>query len=181
MAFDFDAQAGRVTGSRDVGLGPVYQFDGVHGLWLHPVHAPGAGMNGGVVAWVVGDGAVPSTVTKVRRPAAGIPIQKQTRPTVMVHGNRRTRERHGDFEDADEFVFENNFVGVGRDLHGVIAVGELRFVLSVGVKMPGEQSQGGDDEGGDESSLSRMCYSFRLVHGADYSEVLVDGKRAFLA
>jgi len=133
-------------------------------------------MNGGVVAWVVGDGAVPSTVTKVRRPAAGIPIQKQTWPTVMVHRNRRAGGRHGDFEDAHEVVFENNFVSVGRGLDGVIAFGKLRFVLSVGVKMPGEERQCSDDEGGDDSSLSEMRDGFWSVHVAKYSEVLLDGK-----
>jgi len=58
---------------------------------------------------------------------------------MMMHWLGLTRSRNGDFEHAHECVLENNFVAIWRGLHRVVTVGELGFVLSVKVKMTGEQ------------------------------------------
>src|ERR1700683_311925 len=135
MAFNFEAKAGRFAGECDVTLRLVHDFDGVHRLRLHPTDAPSARMSRGFLSRAVRYATVSAMITNMRSPAAGVPIQKETRPTVMMHRNGSARRRYGDFEHAHEFIFENNFVGIGRGLHGVVAVGELRFILCVGVEM----------------------------------------------
>ena len=71
MTFDFDAEVGRaLRGGR---LGVVDDFDGVHGLWLHPADAPGTWMVGVVQTGLVGNAAVGAVITNVGRLTSGIP------------------------------------------------------------------------------------------------------------
>jgi hypothetical protein len=86
----------------------------------------------------------------MRRAAAGIPIQKEARPMVVMHRYCRARRRHGDFEYAYERVFEDHFVA-GGGLHGVVTVGEIRFVFSVDIEIPSEQYKRAHGQDGDES------------------------------
>jgi len=78
-------------------------------------------------------------VTNVGRRAARIPIQKKTRPAMVMHRYRRAGRRDTDFENANELVFKNNFVSVRRGLHSIVAVGKTRFVLPVEIKASGKQ------------------------------------------
>ena len=59
----------------------------------------------------------------------------------MMHWLSFARGWDSDFEDAHEFVFEDNFVTIRRRLHCVVTIRELGFVLSAKVKMTGEQHQ----------------------------------------
>ena len=80
-------------------------------------------------------------VANVRRPAARVVANKETWPAMVMKrlGGARLET---DLEDAHKGIFENDFVALGRGLHGVEAVRESGFVLSVGVKMPSEQNKG---------------------------------------
>jgi hypothetical protein len=173
VAFDFDAEAGRGVRRRDGAFGLVDDFDGVHGLGLHPVDAPGAGMRWGVGGRNVADGAVGAMVANVRRAAAGIPIQKKTWPVMVMHGNGGAGRRYGDFKDAHQGIFENDFVAVRRGLHGVVAFGEIGFVLAVSVEVAGEEDEAKRDQDGKEL-FSRAEESFRVIHGGQYSEFLME-------
>lgn len=59
--------------------------------------------------------------------ASGIPVKKETRPSVVVHRGRRARRWHSSFEHAYKSIFENHFVTMRGSLHGIEAIGETRF------------------------------------------------------
>ncbi len=111
-------------------------FNGMHWFRLHPLHTPSAEMNRSFHAGAITNGAICAMITNVRRPTTCIPVQKETRPTVVMHRFCHARKRHGDFEHAHKFIFENNFVAVRRGLYGVVAVGETRLVLPINIQMP---------------------------------------------
>lgn len=96
-------------------------------------------MNWRFLARSVTNGAIRAMISDVRRSAAPIPIQEKAGPTVMMHWLSLAGERDSDFEHAHEFVFEDNFVTIRRGLYCVVTIRELGFVLSVKVKMTGEQ------------------------------------------
>ena len=80
--FDLDTQEGRVGG------GPfrsVHNLNSMHRLWLHPPDTPFAGMNGSIRARLVPHTAIRAQIVNVWGLATRIPIQKETRPTVVMH------------------------------------------------------------------------------------------------
>ena len=148
-------------------LGISHDLDGVHRLGRHPMHIPSARMDGSFGARAVPHAAVGTMITDMRISASGIPVEKETRPPVVVHRFRRARWWNSNFEHAYKFIFENHFVTIRGSLHGIEAIGEPRFVLSVGVKIPAEYRERTRDEQGDQHELSGAEKSFRLVHDAE--------------
>ncbi len=86
-----------------------------------------------------------------------------------MHGNRVARRRHGDLEHADKLIFKNNFVTVRSGLHRVVAIREIRLVLSVSAKMPGEQYRRNQEQRAEKSSASFTKCKFAGPHGAEYT------------
>jgi hypothetical protein len=134
VTLNFNAQKRRVIRRCFCSANIVYNLDRPHGLGFRPANFKHSGMNRCGDAGNVLHAAIRLAKTNVRRLAAGIPGEKETRPAVMVRGNHRSRGRSGDFQHAHEDVFEKNFVSRRRDLDRVIAVGVLRFILSVKIK-----------------------------------------------
>jgi hypothetical protein len=60
----------------------------------------------------------------MRRSASGIPVKKETRPSVVVHRFRRAQWWHSNFEHAYKFIFENHFVAIRGSLHRIEAIGK---------------------------------------------------------
>jgi len=164
MAFDFYSKKAGMALAKSGGIFRIpHDLDGVHRLRLHPMRTPSAGMS-----WLFRARAVPnaSVGAVMRRPASGIPVKKETRPSVVVHRFRRALRWHSNFEHAYKFIFENHFVTI-RGLHRIEAIGETRFVLSVGVKIPGGHHQRNRGNGSDQCELSGVEKSFGLVHDAE--------------
>jgi hypothetical protein len=67
-------------------------------------------------------------VANMWRPSAGVPVQKEAWPMMMMHRLCLTGRRHGDFQYAHERVLENNSVAIRRRRHSVISVREIRQV-----------------------------------------------------
>src|SRR5580658_5273883 len=124
MTFDFDAKERNFLSRSRARPRVCHHLDGVHWLGFHPLHFPPAGMNWTLDAWLVPHAAIRAMVTHMGRPASRIPIQKETRPAVMVHGFRRARRRHRDFQHAHKCILENHFVTALSGLHGVVAIWE---------------------------------------------------------
>ena len=61
-----------------------------------------------------------------------------------------------------KFSFENHFVTIRGGLYGIEAVGETRFVLSVGAKIPGEHHQRNHGKEGDQCELSGVGVIFLI-------------------
>ena len=133
--FDFNAKVGR-----PIGIRRLDDFNGVHRFGLHPLHTPCAGMNCLGRARNVLNIAIRATVVDVWRLAACVPTEKKTRPAMVMHGHRRAG-RNIDFQHAYECVFKNYSVTLGRGLDSIEAVGEVRFVLPIDIKIPGEENK----------------------------------------
>ena len=82
---------------------------------------------------------------------------------MVMHRHRRTG-RNRDFEHAYKPVFENYPVTLGRGLDSVEAVGEIRFVLSINVIVPGKEKKATEDECGAQRSPSGMEQTFPIFH-----------------
>ena len=62
------------------------------------------------------------------------------------HDNRHRRAgRNRDLEHTYERVFKDYPMTLGRGLHRVVAVGEIRFILSVNVIVPGKEDKAAND------------------------------------
>jgi len=72
---------------------------------------------------------------------------------VVMHRHRRTG-RNLDFEHAYQCVFKNYSVTLGRGLDSIEAVGKIRFVLPEGGKIPREENNATNDQGGAQRSPS---------------------------
>ena len=103
----------------------------MHGFGRHPLHSPCPGMSWLVRARNVPNAPILATVVNMWRLAASVPTEKETRPPVVMHRHRRAG-RNRDFEHTYERVFKDYPVTLGRGLHRVVAVGEIRFVLPIG-------------------------------------------------
>src|SRR5271165_3155586 len=112
---DFNAKVGR-----PIGIRRLQDFDGVHGLGLHPLHTPSAGMNCLVRARNVANASIGTPVTNVWCLAPSVPTEKETRPTVVMH-RHRCADRNTDFKHAYECVFKNYSVTLGRGLDSIEA------------------------------------------------------------
>ena len=176
MTLNFNSKEGRSIWNSRGALGHRHDFNGVHGFRLHPVDTPCAAMNRSFHARLVRNCAVWVMIANMRRRSAHVPIQKETRPTVVMHRFCRARGRHGDFEHTDKFIFENNFVTVRCGLHGVVAVGETRSVLPVEVEMPSQQDYRTHNQNHDNSYFSSAEGSVWGIHGANYIDFLVEGE-----
>ena len=95
----------------------------MHGFGLHLMGTPGTGMNCLVRAWNVSNTTILATVVNMWRLAASNPSQKETGPSVVMHGHGRAG-RNTDFKHAYECVFKNDSVALGCSLDSVEAVGE---------------------------------------------------------
>jgi hypothetical protein len=82
-----------------------------------------------------------------------------------MRGHRRTG-RNSDFEHAYECVFKNYFVAAGRSLNSIEAVGEIRFVLPIGVKMSREEKKATNNQGGAQRSPSGIQQALLILHAA---------------
>jgi len=155
MAFDFyPKKAGMALAEGGGTLRIPHDLDGMHRLRLHPMHTPSARMSWLLRARAVPHAAVRAVITDMRSSASGIPVKKETRPSVVVHRFCRARWWHSDFEHVHKFIFENHFVTIRSSLHSVEAIGETRFVLSVSVKIQTKHRERTRDEQGDQHELS---------------------------
>ena len=139
MAFDFDAKSRRVFTALRCALRFRYDFDRVHRFGLHPSDVPHSGMTWLFLGRYVSNRPVRPSVAYMRRTASRIPIQKETRPAVMMHGNCFSRGWNRDFQHPDKLVFENDFMGVGSRLNGVISVRKAGRLLPVDVEVTRRQ------------------------------------------
>src|SRR4029077_16323676 len=135
MTFDFDAKARRVFAALRCTLRFRYYFYGVHRFGLHPSDVPHPGMTWLFLGGYVSNSPVRLAVAYMRGTAARIPIQKEARPAVMMHGNDFPRCWNGHFEHSDKLVFKNDSVGVGSRLNGVVSVRKVGFPLPVEVEV----------------------------------------------
>ena len=90
---------------------------------------------------------------------------------MVMHGHRRTG-RNTDFEHAYECVFKNYSVSFGRSLDSVEAVGEVRFVLPIGVKMSRKEKKATNNQGGAQRSPSGIEEAFLICHSANALVIL---------
>jgi hypothetical protein len=88
-----------------------------------------------------------------------------------MRGHRRTG-RNSDFEHAYECVFKNYFVAAGRSLNSIEAVGEIRFVLPIGVKMSRKEKKATNTQGGAQRSPSGIEEAFLICHSANAPVIL---------
>lgn len=93
----------------------------------------------------VSDDAPWLVVTNMGRLSAGVPVEKEARPMMMMHGLYLAGRRHGYFQDPNEFVFENNSMAVRRRRHGVVSRRETRRLICG--KPQDLASANGDQEG----------------------------------
>lgn len=128
-------QQRRLSGNRLGTLGGFYNFNGMHWLRLHPVTTPAPRMLRRFFSRTIANCAIRSVIANVRGPAAGVPIDKEAGPTVMVHWFGHARGRDGDFEHAYKLIFENYFMTSGSGLNGVVPVWVAGFILAKNVKM----------------------------------------------
>jgi len=138
----------------------AHGLDGMHRLWLHPMHTPSAGMGWLFRARAIPHAAVGAVITDMRPSAAGIPVKKETRPTVVVHRFRGAGWWDSNFQHAYKFIFENHLVTIRCGLHGIEALGKAGFVLSGGVKIPAQRRQENHGEEGDQCEFSGVGKSF---------------------
>ena len=125
MAFDFYSKKAGMTLAKGGGsLRISHDLYGVHRFRLHPMNTPSAGMSWLLRARAVPHAAVGAVITDMRPSASGIPVEEETRPTMVVHRFRAARWWHGNFEHAYKFIFENHLVTIRGSLHGVEAIGE---------------------------------------------------------
>jgi len=134
MTLHFDPQISRAVRCASRTLRVLDHLNCVHRLRIHPVNAPGAGMNRHISAGSFDNAAIAAMISNMWSPASGIPTQKEARPTVMMHRYCLARRRHGNFEYPHQAVFENYFVGSRGSLDRVVAVRKFRIVLAVKVK-----------------------------------------------
>ena len=92
-------------------------------------------------------------IANMGRLPAGIPVQKEAGPPMMMHGLYLAGRRHGYFQDPNELILENNSMAVGRHRDGVIAFRETRRVICG--KRQDLSSANGDQEG----DRGADCYS----------------------
>ena len=92
-------------------------------------------------------------VANMGRLPAGIPVQKEAGPSMMMHGLCFAGRRHGYFQDPNELILENNSMAVGRHRDGVIPCRETRRLI--GAKRQDLSSANGDQE----SNRGADCYS----------------------
>ena len=76
--------------------------------------------------------AVCTPVSYVIRLSTRVPVEKETRPAMMVHGLGLADWGQRDFQNAHQRVFENHSVTVGGGLCRIVAIGESGFLLWVG-------------------------------------------------
>ena len=126
MTFDFYAKkAGMAFAKSGTRFRIAQGLDGMHRLGLHPMHTPSAGVSRLFRARAVPHATVGSVITDMRPSASGIPVKKETRPTVVVHRFRGARWGHSHFEHAYKFIFENHLVTIWSSLYGIEAIGEI--------------------------------------------------------
>ncbi len=85
--------------------------------------------------------AVRAVIANVRRSATRVPVQKETWPSVVVHGYRRTSRRYRDLEHSYKGILKYHFVTVRRRLHSIETVWKARSILPVDRNVPSEQCQ----------------------------------------
>lgn len=73
-------------------------------------------MSGFIHARLVPHAAIGTQIVNVRGLATCIPIQEETRPTVVMHRFSRAWRRDDDLQHADEAVFEDHLVAIGSGL-----------------------------------------------------------------
>jgi hypothetical protein len=91
-------------------------------------------------------------VANMWRPPTRIPVQKEARPMMMMHGLRFAGGWHGDLEDADERILEYDPVTPRRRRHGVISLRKIRLIL--------RKTEGLPSEYGDEKACLRVNCNF---------------------
>src|ERR1700733_13134524 len=94
----------------------------------------------------------------------------------MMHRDERPRRRGRDFEYPNERVFEDNFVTDGRGFDGVVAVGVLRFVLSVEIKSSRGHHKRNRDYNADQSSSWRKEEPSWEGHAARYNDFIAESE-----
>lgn len=92
-------------------------------------------------------------VANMGRLPAGIPVQKEARPMMMMHGLCFAGRRHGYLQDPNELILENNSMAVGRRRHGVISLRETRRLIS------GKPKDLSSANGAQEGNRGANCYS----------------------
>ena len=94
------------------------------------MYRPAPGVWGRARTLDVSDFVPGLVVANVWRLSTRIPIQKEARPMMMMHGLSLAGGRCRDLQDADESVLEYDSVAAGRCGHSVIPLREIRFILS---------------------------------------------------
>jgi len=100
------------------------------------MYRPAAWVSRGVPALDVSDDIPWLVVANMWRLPTRIPVQKEARPMMMMHGLRFARGRHRDLEDADERILEYDSVTAGRRRHGIISSRKVRFIFRKAQGLP---------------------------------------------
>jgi len=167
-ALDLHSQQGRLSARPAHPLRRVYHFNRMQRLRLHPFHAPVAGMRWLFLGRLIRHAAIRAVIADMRTCAARIPIQKKTRPTVVVHWLSHTWWGHGNFQDAHKRVLKNNFVTVWRGLHCIVAIGKVRSVLRVPGMTPARHTQSRNHQHSEESYSTSAKHAWQF-HVVEYS------------
>jgi len=117
----------------------------------------------------IAQGPAGAEVVDVRGTAAGVPLHNQAGPAMVMHGDSLAGRRDIDFEDADEGIFEEELVALGRGQQGIEAIGEIGGVLAIEVEVSAEQEDRTEDRGGKNRPLLRERRAEVARHGTQYS------------
>jgi hypothetical protein len=75
---------------------------------------------------------------------------------MVMHRYCLARRRHADLENANEFVLKNDLMSGRSGLDGIVAVGELRFFLSVEIEVSCEKDKKTNRESNRNVTLSEV-------------------------
>src|SRR6202012_1862656 len=137
-------------------------------LWFHPMCTPLAGVRWLSLAWLIANLAVRRVIADVRRCAARIVANEETRPAMEVHRLRMSRQRQRDLDNADELGLKDPLVAIRRSLHRVEAIGKAGLVLAIEEEVPGAQQQIAHGHNSKEEKFGSAQSLARRLHAAQY-------------
>jgi hypothetical protein len=118
----------------------------MHGFWLDPMDGPFAGMTWLLDCRNVANGLAGAMITNVWATSAGIPVDKQARPAMMMHWYGFTWLRNVYFQDPNQHIFEEDLVAPRCSQYGIIAIRKVILILSAEIEA-GEEQQKRKDGG----------------------------------
>jgi hypothetical protein len=100
------------------------------------MHAPISRMNRRVNTRHISDHIPRLVIANMRRPAARIPVQKESRPPVVMHRLSLSFRWQGDFQHPHQSVLKNNPVALRCGFYGIKSLREGSRVLHESKYLP---------------------------------------------